>query len=70
MDAYTIGVLVGALVFGLVIGSIPAIYGIKKGKKGLAIGGFFTCLILGFLFGALPALVVCGIFLFVIKYKF
>ena len=47
MDAYTFGALIGSLVAGALIGAIPAICGAVKQKMGLAIGGFFACLVSG-----------------------
>lgn len=50
------GVYFGALLTGIIIGLIPIIYGLKKEKIGLAIGGFFVCVISGLFFGLLLAI--------------
>lgn len=57
--AYYIGVVVGALAVGAILGIAPLIVGLKKDKKGLAIGGFVACIVAGFVAGILLALPVC-----------
>lgn len=69
MDAYSFGVIVGALLTGAIIGAIPAICGAVKQKIGLSIGGFFACLVSGFIFGMILAIPVCAVFLFFIFKK-
>ena len=66
MSAYDIGVIIGALFIGAVTGAVPLVLGLKRKKKGLAIGGFCTCLAGGFLGGIIPAAVVCIIFVVLI----
>ena len=61
--------ILGALITGLVIGAIPAICGAIKQKIGLAVGGFFACLGAGLLLGALLAIPVCAVFLYLIFKK-
>lgn len=62
-------VILGALITGAVIGAIPAICGAIKGKLGLAVGGFFSCLAAGLILGMILAIPVCAIFLFLIFKK-
>lgn len=69
MDAYTLGAIIGSLVTGALIGAIPAICGAIKQKIGLAIGGFFACLVSGFILGMILAIPVCAVFLFLIFRK-
>ena len=64
--AYLIGTLVGALVAGALLGLIPLILGRKKGKNGLAIGGFAACVVSGLLLGAVLAVPVCIVFVVLI----
>ena len=66
MDAYSLGVILGALFMGAAIGAVPAICGAVKGKIGLAIGGFFACLVGQFVFGLLASVPVCAVFMFFI----
>ena len=40
------GAILGALI-GLVLGLVPLTLGLKRGQRGLAIGGFLCCLIGG-----------------------
>ena len=44
MDDF-LGAIIGAVFIGAVFGIIPAMCGIIKGKIGLAVGGFFSCII-------------------------
>lgn len=44
MDDF-LGAVIGAVFIGAVFGIIPAMCGIIKGKIGLAVGGFFSCII-------------------------
>ena len=66
MDAYNFGVLIGSLLFGSLIGAIPAICGAIKQKVGFAIGGFFACLAAHFILGMLLSIPVAAVFLFFI----
>lgn len=61
--------ILGALIAGALIGAIPAICGAIKGKMGLAIGGFFACLVAGLALGMILAIPVCAVFLFLIFKK-
>ena len=69
MDAYTYGVIIGAVLVGTLVGAIPAICGAIKQKIGLAIGGFFACLVAHFILGLLLSVPVCAVFLFFIFRK-
>ncbi|MCR5641534.1 MAG: hypothetical protein K6G04_09310 [Lachnospiraceae bacterium] len=64
--AYSIGRIAGALVMGALLGLVPLISGIKKQKIGFAIGGFFACVVAGFLLGIILGLPVCALFTFLI----
>ena len=69
MDAYTLGAIVGSIITGLIIGAIPAICGVIKGKIKLAVIGFFACLLSAFILGLILALPVCLVFLWLIFKK-
>lgn len=69
MDAFTFGAIIGSLITGALIGTIPAICGAIKQKIGLAIGGFFACLVSGLILGMILAVPVCAVFLFLIFKK-
>jgi len=66
MSPYGIYSPLGLLVMGVIFGSIPAFFGFVKGKKGLAISGFFACVISNFLMLAFP---MCIVFMFFILRK-
>jgi len=68
-DAYMVGVLIGAIFTGSLIGAIPAVCGAIKHKLGLALGGFFACLVSALLLGMILAIPVCALFLFFIFKK-
>ena len=59
-------VIVFALIAGALVGAVPAISGAVKGKVGLAIGGFFACLVSGLILGLIGAIPVCALFMFLI----
>ena len=69
MDAYTLGAIIGAILSGAIVGAIPAICGAIKHKIGLAIGGFFACLVASFLLGLILSVPTCAVFLFLIFKK-
>lgn len=69
MDAFTLGTIIGALMFGCVIGAIPAIIGAVKGNIQLGIIGFVCCVVSALLLGMLLAIPVCAIFVFLIFNK-
>lgn len=60
------GVWLGALFAGIITGAIPAILGAIKNKIGLAIGGFFACLVSAILLGLILAIPVCALFIWLI----
>ena len=66
MESEYLPALFGALISGLIIGAIPAIAGAIKGRLGLAIGGFFACVVASLLLGMILAIPACSIFLFFI----
>ena len=68
-EAFAFGAIVGSLLTGLAIGAVPLICGIIKRKIGLAIGGFFACVVSAFILGALLAIPVAGLFVFLIFKK-
>ena len=69
MDAYTFGVIIGSIFSGSIIGAVPAICGAIKHKIGLAIGGFFACLVAAFILGLILSVPTCAVFLFFIFKK-
>jgi len=60
-------VLFGALLIGILSGCVPLIYGLNKNQLALALGGFFACIISGFVLGALLAFPMAGLFFFFIR---
>ena len=62
-------VILGAVYAGLITGGIVVVCGAVKGKLGLAIAGFFCCLISAIILGLLLAIPVCGVFLWKIYKK-
>lgn len=69
MDLTILAPIIGSIIAGVIVGAIPAVCGAIKGKIGLAIGGFFACLVSAFLLGLLLAIPVCAVFLFLIFRK-
>ena len=69
MDAFTLGTIIGSIISGAVVGAIPAICGAVKHKIGLAIGGFFACLVASFVLGLILSIPTCAVFLFLIFKK-
>lgn len=69
MSGYEYGLILGSLLAGIFTGIIPAICGAIKGKIGLAIGGFFACVVSAFILGLLLAVPVCAVFLWLIFKK-
>lgn len=59
-------VIFGALTKGAILGLIPGIVGYKKGKQGVAIGGFIACVIGSFLLGLFLSVPMCIIFTVII----
>lgn len=62
-------VVLGALIAGALIGAVPAICGAIKGKIGLAVGGFFACLVCSLILGMILSIPCCAVFLFFIFRK-
>ena len=60
-------VLFGALFIGIISGCVPLIYGLYKNQLALALGGFFACIICGFVLGALLAFPMAGLFFYFIR---
>ncbi len=54
--------IIGAVLAGIVCGLIPLIFGLVRGEKGLAWGGFGACIVAGFLLGILLALPMAIVF--------
>ena len=69
MNEYMIGAIIGSLLSGALVGAIPAICGAIKHKLGLAVGGFFACLVSSVLLGLILSVPVCAVFLFLIFKK-
>ena len=69
MEGYAQGVIVGSIIGGAIVGAVPAICGAVKNKIGLAIGGFFACLVASFLLGLILSVPVCAVFTFLIFRK-
>lgn len=69
MEGYALGVIVGSIIGGAIVGAVPAICGAVKNKIGLAIGGFFACLVASFLLGLILSVPVCAVFTFLIFRK-
>lgn len=62
-------IIMGAIIAGVVIGAIPAILGAVKGRIGLGIVGFFSCLIGSIILGMLLSIPLCAIFVYLILKK-
>lgn len=69
MSAFTFGAIIGSILSGALVGAVPAICGAIKHKVGLAIGGFFACLVASFLLGLILSVPTCAVFLFLIFKK-
>lgn len=69
MDAFTFGAIIGSILSGVAVGAVPAICGAIKHKLGLAIGGFFSCVVASFLLGMILSVPTCAVFLFLIFKK-
>ena len=63
MDVARLISLVRTLFSGVIVGAIPAVWGIKREQKILAIAGFFACLVAHFILGGLLSIPVCALFL-------
>ena len=69
MEAFVFGAIIGSLISGAVVGAVPAVCGAIKQKIGLAVGGFFACLVSSLLLGLILSVPVCALFLFLIFRK-
>ncbi len=69
MDAFAFGAIIGSILSGAAVGAVPAICGAIKQKIGLAIGGFFACIVASFLLGLILSVPTCAVFLFLIFKK-
>ena len=68
--AFTAGVIIGALVMGVVIGLVPLICGIVKRRIGLGLGGFAACIVGSLILGVFLSIPMCILFtilIFVLK---
>jgi hypothetical protein len=66
MNSYSLGVIFGAVIIGLICGLVPLIFGLKKGQQTMAIIAMFACVISGAFLGALLAIPVAAVFTIVI----
>ena len=55
------------IVEGLLLGLIPLVSGMKKNQVGLAIGGFFSCIVAGAILGLILGIPMAAIFWWIIK---
>lgn len=69
MDAFMFGAIIGSIMSGAIVGAIPAICGAIKHKIGLAVGGFFACLVASILLGLILSVPTCAVFMFFIFKK-
>jgi len=53
--------------FGLLVGLVPLIPGMKKNQPALGIGGFFACIVSGAILGLILAIPCCAFFWWRIK---
>lgn len=64
--AFSIGLVVGAVVMGALVGLIPLILGMKRGKTGLGVAGIISCIVGNFILGIFLSIPICIIFVVVI----
>ncbi|MCI8341838.1 MAG: hypothetical protein HFE62_01275 [Firmicutes bacterium] len=67
--AYMIGMIVGSILSGAIIGTIPLSLGITKGKTKLGIAGFCCCIVGSFIFGLILSVPFCILFVALILKK-
>lgn len=65
-NSFYAGVIWGSLIIGGLCGLLPLLVGTARKKKGLAVGGFTACVIMGFISGIVAALPVAIIFTVII----
>ncbi|MGB9937338.1 MAG: hypothetical protein ACPK7O_06420 [Methanobacterium sp.] len=70
MESISLYLILGSLTMGFITGVIDLIYGLRKNDLKFGIIGFIACIISGFLFGALLAVPVCIVFLWLIRRNF
>ena len=61
-----LAVVFGALMAGAIFGAVPAVLGYNKGKNGLAIAGFISCVVCSFIGGMFLSIPCCIIFVVII----
>ena len=54
--------IIGAILAGIVCGLVPLIFGLVRGEKGLAWGGFGACIVAGLILGLILALPMAIVF--------
>lgn len=54
--------IIGAILAGIVCGLVPLIFGLVRGEKGLAFGGFAACLVAGLILGLILAVPMAIVF--------
>lgn len=54
--------LVFGTIFGILVGLVPLIIGVKKKKTGLGVGGFFASAVSGAVMGLILSIPIAGIF--------
>ena len=69
MNEFMFGAIMGSIISGALIGAIPAICGAIKHKIGLAIAGFFSCLVASIILGLILCVPTCAVFIFFIFKK-
>ena len=69
MNEFVLGAIIGSIISGAVVGAVPAVCGAIKHKIGLAIGGFFSCLVASVLLGLILSVPTCAVFMFFIFRK-
>jgi hypothetical protein len=60
---------IAGTIMGILLGLLPLILGVKRGKQGLGVAGFFACALCGGLLRALLAAPICGVFTWLIMRK-
>ncbi len=63
------GALLGGAGVGAIAGLVPLFLGVRRGKTGLAVGGFLACVAGGLVAGIIGALLLMGILSYVIAQK-
>jgi len=56
-----------ALLVGILLGCIPLVYGLRNKQQNLALGGFFACVVCGGVGGAMVAIPMTILFVYLIK---